>query len=284
MILLTLRLLKIYLRDKAAVFFSLLSSFIIVGLYILFLGDNFTTSFQNIENAHLLMDQWVMAGLLATTSVSTTIAVFSIMVNDSYTHISKDFYCTPVKKRVFIGGYLLAGFVVGMSLSVVTLVFTQIYILINGGTMFSFSTYCQILCVLFFNVLLNTSMMFFLSTFFQTNHAFSTASTIVGTLIGFLTGIYVPVGVLPSMVQWIVKLFPTSHGAALLRQVMMENTMNQALVHVPETMIIEMKNILGVTFELNQFTFTVLTHYLYMIFFTLLFCVGVFIQLKRKKS
>lgn len=42
------RILKLYFRDKTAVFFSLLSSFIIIGLYILFLGDTYTSEFNHI--------------------------------------------------------------------------------------------------------------------------------------------------------------------------------------------------------------------------------------------
>ena len=48
MIIFASRVLKIYLRDKTAVFFSLLSSFIIIGLYILFLGETYSSSFEQI--------------------------------------------------------------------------------------------------------------------------------------------------------------------------------------------------------------------------------------------
>jgi multidrug/hemolysin transport system permease protein len=35
----TVRNLKVFFRDKSSVFFSLLSAIIIIGLYVLFLGD-----------------------------------------------------------------------------------------------------------------------------------------------------------------------------------------------------------------------------------------------------
>jgi multidrug/hemolysin transport system permease protein len=37
--------LKIFFKDKSAVFFSLLAVFIIIGLYALFLGETWTDSF-----------------------------------------------------------------------------------------------------------------------------------------------------------------------------------------------------------------------------------------------
>lgn len=282
MILFSLRVLKLYFRDKTAVFFSLLSSFIIIGLYILFLGDTFTNSFPQIENIKLMMDQWVMAGLLATSSVSTTIAAFSIMVNDTAMNLSKDFYCTPVKKRNLVGGYFIAAFIIGLSLSLVTLLFAQIYILINGGSLFTFYTYLKIILILVVVVFMNASMMFFISSFFKTNNSFSTASTIVGTLIGFLTGIYVPIGSLPEMVQWIIKIFPTSQGVVLLRQVMMESTMSEAFVYVPEKIVLEIKEILGITFQVGDITLSMASHYIYLIVFTIIFFIGISIRFHKK--
>ena len=38
----TKRNLKVFFRDKPSVFFSLLAAFIIIGLYVLFLGDVWT--------------------------------------------------------------------------------------------------------------------------------------------------------------------------------------------------------------------------------------------------
>lgn len=48
--------LKLFFRDKSAVFFSLLAVFIIIGLYALFLGDVWTDSLSDLANARQLMD------------------------------------------------------------------------------------------------------------------------------------------------------------------------------------------------------------------------------------
>ncbi|MBN2850310.1 MAG: hypothetical protein JXK92_06585 [Erysipelotrichaceae bacterium] len=45
---LTLRNMKIFLRNKSEVFFSFLSVFIILGLYVLFLGDVQVRNIQSI--------------------------------------------------------------------------------------------------------------------------------------------------------------------------------------------------------------------------------------------
>ena len=274
MIIFASRVLKIYLRDKTAVFFSLLSSFIIIGLYILFLGETYSSSFEQIGNIHQLMDQWVMAGLLATTSVSTSVATLSVMVDDQYQKRQKDFYCTPIKKTALAGGYFMASLIISFFLSLITLFFAQIYILINKGSWFSFSVYMQIIVILLLTVLINSSMMFFISSFFKSNHAFSTATSIIGTLIGFLTGIYIPIGTLPEIIQWVIKIFPTSHGAVLLRQTMMNSTMNQSFQQLPQTAVVEFQNILGITYQFENITLTPICHYFYLIIFTIIFFIG----------
>ena len=90
--------LKLFFRDKSAVFFSLLAVFIIIGLYALFLGDVWTDSLSDLANARQLMDSWIMAGLLAVTSITTTMGAFGVMVDDRSKKIDKDFASSPIQK------------------------------------------------------------------------------------------------------------------------------------------------------------------------------------------
>ena len=55
MISFSLRNLKLFFKDRAAVFFSLLAVFILIGLYALFLGDVWTDSFPDVPNVRGLM-------------------------------------------------------------------------------------------------------------------------------------------------------------------------------------------------------------------------------------
>ena len=74
-------------------------------------------------------------------------------------------------------------------------------------------------------------------------NAFGTLSSLIGTLIGFLTGVYVPIGNLPEFIQNVIKIFPISHAAAALRQVMMAEAI--PLEHVP----VDTRIFMGVQFE-----------------------------------
>lgn len=218
-----IRNLKLFFRDKSSVFFSLLAVFVIIGLYVLFLGNMITSGLQWLgEGARFIMDSWIMAGLLAVTSLTTTMGAFGVMIEDRTKKVMKDFTASPVKRSALVGGYVLSAFIIGVIMSVVTFVLAEVYIVAYGGEVMSLAGILKVFGCILLCVLSSSAMVFFLVSFFKSNNAFATASTVIGTLVGFLTGIYIPVGQLPEAVQTVIRCFPVSHGGALLRQVMME--------------------------------------------------------------
>ena len=247
----TKRNLSVFFKDKASVFFSLLSVFIIIGLYALFLGDIMTAS-VDVPGARFLMDSWIMSGLLAVTSFTTTMGVFGFIVDDRAKKINKDFTVSPIKNRSIIGGYILSAMVVGVLLSVLALVFAEVYIMAYGGRMLSFIQAVKVFLLILLSTVANSSIVLFIVSFLKSNNAFATASTIIGTLIGFITGIYMPVGNFPEIVQWVIKLFPVSHAAVLFRQVMMETPISESFSGAPQAALAEFKNQLGITFEFGD--------------------------------
>ena len=83
LMILTGRHLKVYLRDRSAVFFSLLSAFIIIGLMAFFLGDMNVDAILEIAGpfvaaeeletlANHLVLAWTFAGILSINAVSVS--------------------------------------------------------------------------------------------------------------------------------------------------------------------------------------------------------------------
>lgn len=247
--------LKLFFRDKSAVFFSLLAVFIIIGLYALFLGDVWTGGMEGVTEVRVLMDTWIMAGLLAVTSVTTTMGAFGVMVDDKAKKISKDFASSPVGRVRLAGGYIVSSYTVGVIMTLVALVLVQIYILIEGGDFMGILPFMRVVGLVLLTALTNTALVLFLVSFFRSANAFATASTILGTLIGFVTGIYLPVGQLPDAVQWVVKLFPVSHAAVLFRQVMMAGPLETSFAGAPAAAADEFKELVGVTFKFGDTVF-----------------------------
>lgn len=279
-----IRNLKVFFKDKSAVFFSLLAVFIIIGLYALFLGDTFTEGFKDISGARYLMDSWIVAGLLAVTSVTTTMGAFEIMVQDKANKINKDFVASPINNRSIVGGYIFSAIIIGIIMSLVALVLSEIYIISNGGELMSGIVLIKVIGLIVLSTITNSSLVLFLVSFFKSSNAFSTASTIIGTLIGFLTGIYLPIGNLPDAVQWVIKCFPVSHAAALLRQVIMQAPLEASFGGAPAEAVTWFEQFMGVRFDFNGTIATPLVSILILVGTAAVFYVLSVINLSRKES
>ncbi|WNF38318.1 ABC transporter permease [Bacillaceae bacterium IKA-2] len=284
MITIAARNLKLFFRDKTTVFFSLLGVIIIIGLYVLFLGDMLISGMDEIENARFLLDSWIMAGLLAVTSITTTMGAFGIMVDDRANKIIKDFSSSPIKNRNLAGGYIVSAFVIGVIISLIALVFAEVYIVSNGGQFLSFLALMKVLGLILLSVLSSSSMVFFMVSFFKSQNAFATASTVIGTLIGFLTGIYIPIGSLPDTVQLAIKIFPVSHAGSLFRQVMMAEPMEVAFKDAPTESIENFNQSMGVVFNFGGYTTTMLTSVVILLATTALFYGLAILNISRKRK
>ena len=276
--------LKVFFRDKTAVFFSLLAVLIVLGLYIFFLGDVWVDSFPNIKGVKNLMNCWIIAGLIGVTSVSANMGAFGTMIEDKSKNKIKDFYVSPIKKSKIVGGYIISSFIVGSMMSVVTLIISQIYLVYSGVDVLNFKELTEVFLIILMTSLSNSAMILFIVSLFSSEKAFSTASTIVGTLIGFITGIYLPISMLPDSVQIIVKLFPTSHGISILRQIFMKKQMDISFADVPTNYINEFKESMGVVYYINDKLVSNTTSVFILIASTIIFFfLAVLILYKKKK-
>lgn len=276
--------LKVFFRDKTAVFFSLLAVLIVLGLYIFFLGDVWVDSFPNIKGVKNLMNCWIIAGLIGVTSVTANMGAFGTMIEDKSKNKIKDFYVSPIKKSKIVGGYIISSFIVGSMMSVVTLIMSQIYLVYSGVDVLNFKELTEVFLIILMTSLSNSAMILFIVSLFSSEKAFSTASTIVGTLIGFITGIYLPISMLPDSVQIIVKLFPTSHGISILRQIFMKKQIDISFADVPTNYINEFKESMGVVYYINDKLVSNTTSVFILIASTIIFfSLAVLILYKKKK-
>jgi multidrug/hemolysin transport system permease protein len=243
--------LKVFFRDRASVFFSLLAVLIILGLYILFLGDVMMQDFHGVPGAKALSDSWIMSGILAVISVTTVLGAFGTMVDDRAHKIIKDFSASPLSRGKLAGSYIVSSFVVGSAMTILAFALSEIYIVARGGTLLTLTQTAEVMGLILLSALSNTAMISFLVSFLKSQNAFGTASSLVGTLIGFLTGIYMPVGVLPEAMQAVVKVFPVSHAALLLRRIMMEAPMKAVFAGAPDAAVQSFRTQMGLSYSLG---------------------------------
>ena len=212
--------LLLFFRDKANVLFSLLAVFIIIGLYVLFLGNMMEASLHEAvgydsDKIAVVMASLTLAGMIAAASVTSCLGALNISVADKYS-AAKDFLTSPVSRGKLTLSYVLGSGVVGMIITLAALLLSETYIMANGGTAPVLIDCARLLLTAVLSVSCGNAIVFFIIVFIKSHSAFTALSTIIGTLIGFLMGIYIPIGQLPIGVQWIIKCFPMTHASSLL--------------------------------------------------------------------
>lgn len=276
--------LLIFFRDRSSVFFSLLSVFVIIGLYVLFLGDMLVSGMKEVPGARFLMDSWIMAGLLAVTPITTSLGAMSNIIVDKKYGMYKDFAVSPLKRSTITGGYVISGFFISLILTLTTFVLAELYIVMYGGEFLTTKAALKVLGLILFTTAYASIMMFYLVSWFKSVSAYSAASTITGTLIGFLTGIYIPIGSLPKAVQTAIKLFPPSHSAVLFRRIMMEQAEKVTFAGAPPQILEEFRLEMGVAFKAGDTIVSTYASFLYLLFFLILFFVLSLIKFAKKEA
>jgi len=262
----------IYFRDKIGVLFSLLSVLLIIALFVLFLGNSFVANHGgNIEGISQVVDNWIFAGILGVTTVTTTLGAYVVMVNDKVHHFYKDFYSTPIKKYRVVAGYALGAFVVGTIMSMIIFIVLISYNAVMGNHVMSALNMLKTTGVLLLSVLLNAFMIFFFTMFIKTNHAFAAISTVLGTLIGFMMGIYVPMGDLPSPIQTFIQFFPQSHTTILFRQLFTAGIAETTFSYIPAMYLQEFQEAMGVIYVINGHQLTMMDSVLVLAVTTVVF-------------
>lgn len=277
-----LRNLKVFYRDKSSVFFSMLAVLIIIVLYFAFLGDAWSAQYREIDDMKGIMDNWISAGLLSVASLTSTMGAFGVMVEDRSRRLTKDFYSSPLKRRDIAGGYVLSSFVVGILMSLLTLIVTQIYIIVSGGAFMGGAALIKTLGLILLCSASNTAFVLFIVSFFSSQGAFAGASTIIGTFIGFVAGIYMPVGTLPEGVRAVVKIFPVSHGAALMRQAVMEDKLVETFNGAPSGALDEFKQMMGINLSFEDYVVPALVSIAFLILSGVLFFMLALLNIYRR--
>lgn len=251
----------VYSRDRSNIFFSLLSMLIIIGLMVVFLGKMNADGVVNLlqefgeerdtiadrANAEQLIMLWTLAGIVVVNSITITLSMVGIMVEDEVHRKLSSFYVAPVKRGIFVLSYVLAAIVMGIIMCTLTVLVGEAYIMTTGGSLLPVAVLGEIFFYIVLNVFTSASMVFLIANFVHSQSAFGGLSTIIGTLVGFLAGIYLPMGMLPERVQNILKCFPLLHGCSFMREAFTGEILAKTFANYPEELITQYKEYMGIT-------------------------------------
>jgi len=255
MIALVKRNIKVYTRDRMAFFMSFLSVIILLVLYQVFLGelqvDGIKESMQ-MEDVSIQVQQmvnlWLISGLSTVVCMSGTLGVYSVMIKDKEDKITEDFRISMLSSWKLELSYVIAAVLLGFIISFVCC-FVGLLIFNGFGVfeIFSFMDVVKIIGILFFGCLLSSTLVLPFLSIIKSTSAFSTLSTIIGTIIGFLSGVYISIGSVDEFLAQIMTWFPLTQINSLLKSVLMDYSMNEVFKNASSEVISKYKESYGVT-------------------------------------
>jgi multidrug/hemolysin transport system permease protein len=248
----------LFFRDKANVFFSLLAVLIIIALYALFLGGVMEESLAEIpgitpdakDKIGVLASGIILSGMVAVTAVTASQGAMGVAVEDK-NGAGKDFSVSPAPREKTIFSYIIGSAVCSGIMTTVALALSIGYMMIIGGEMPSVTAFGKIALTLVLSVLCGNSMVYLISTCIRSVNAFTAFSVVLGTLIGFVMGIYIPIGQLPEGVGWVIRCFPMSHAASMFKIAIIGDELSASFA---EPAVSEMYEMFGVTFTYGDFS------------------------------
>lgn len=222
-----------FLRDKTAVFFSFLSVIILLVLYFAFIGENYVSELRRPEYAGFIDSGLIdylkvsnmMGGILVINTISLSLGIMGNVITD-LEHKSLDAYLvTPVKRYKIILSYFVSAIIVTVFFTTIMWGFTIVYLGILSGYWFPTSVVFITLALLSFFTLISASLMIYLVTLLKSVNAFGTLSGVLGTLVGFMCGIYMPLVIFAKGMQYVASLIPFTHMTILLKNVLLKEPM-----------------------------------------------------------
>lgn len=245
---------RLYFRDKTAVFMSLLTTGIIIVLYLLFLADVTTNSAQQAAQGATgmkeLMQSWLLAGIIVVISLTVTLAVLSTMIEDAVSNQLHALLITPITRTQLVIGYLLSAWLIAVLFSVGALLIAQGYFWLNDKPTVTWNGLLSAIGLIMLITFSSATFLFAITVLIRSRKSFSSMGTLVGTLSGFLLGIYIPIGQLPTFVQEITKFFPPTYGVAALRDVLMQPAIDITFADAPTFILDEFKETFGLQINL----------------------------------
>lgn len=214
-----------FLRDKAAVFFSLLSVLILLALYFLFIGEQYRSSIGNQIDDKIkifLSTSVIMGGVLVINTVSLSLGVMGNIINDQQLKKIDAFLVTPVKRFKIILAYYVTGIIITGILTWLMWGLTVLYVGIFSGYWYSFKTVLEVMLILLYFTFISSTLMICLTTLIKSVNAFGAMSGVLGTFIGFVSGIYIPIIVFEKPMKYVASIMPFTHMTIWLKNVILK--------------------------------------------------------------
>lgn len=216
---------KMFFKDKAMFFTSLITPIILLVLYATFLAKVYKDSFISSLPSGFTVDTSLINGTVGGQLVSSLLAVSCVtvafcsnllMVQDKISGARRDLTMTPAKSSTLSLGYFISSAAVTVIISVTALAAGLIYLAATGWYL-SFADVLLLLLDVILLVLFGTSLSSLINCNLSTNGQGSAVGTVVSSGYGFICGAYMPISSFGTGLQRVISFLPGTYGTSLLR-------------------------------------------------------------------
>lgn len=229
----------VFWRDRSTVFFSFLSTLILIALYFFFITNLYTDAMDVLGTETLtftltnkaknfIVYLQMMAGVLILNSISLATGVFSTIAKDFENHRVASFLLTPIKPSQLIVSYFITGLLVSFGFNILAWLISIMVIKIATGFWIAITTFLVSLIVLFITSLISCAFMLLITTLVKSSVAIGVINGTSGVFVGFLSGIYMPYINLGTTTERIGSLLPFSHLTIWLKQIVLGDAFFQS--------------------------------------------------------
>ena len=235
---LTKRNLLIYFKDKPAIVFSLLTSLIVLVLYLLFLKGTFEASLDSAlaeagelsslirsEDISLFVNIILLTGMMGSAMITVPYSCLTTIVKDRENRIDYDISATPVKRWQIILSYYTAAAISACVMTGALLTLGIIILSVNGGLLLGAAELLKAYGIVILGSVSATGIFMTIMIFFKTSQSASAFFGMLSAAAGFVIGAFIPISQFSEGVQTFCNLFPATHVTVAVRNTLMSGVM-----------------------------------------------------------
>lgn len=224
---LTIRNAKVFLKDNMAVFLSLLTQIIILGLFLLFIKSSYVDGINEalgelkdmVDKADIeaLVNSWMISGVIGTSVITATLSALSVMVSDKQEKIDFDYNASSVRPSAVVLSYFSGAVLCSLITSFTLLAVGLVFIASTGTFLLTAIDVITLIGLVLLGSVSSTLIMMICISFFKKDSTYSAFSVLISTLVGFIVGAYFPVSQLGETTQSLVNLVPGAQITGMMR-------------------------------------------------------------------
>ena len=246
--------LLLFFKDWQSILFSLLTSIIVLVLYLLFLKGTFVSAMQSAMEQYpgsasmvsetdidMFANLLLLTGILGSAMISVPFSCITTLVRDRASKVDYDILATPLKRGQIIFAYFVSAVLSSTLLTGFILAIGLVGISLQGDTHLNGIQLVKAFAVVALGSISASAIFMIIVLFFKTVSACEAFFGILSAASGFVIGAYIPISQFSNGVQTVCNLFPASQITIMLRNILLNGLLeniNRSLAGTDQGMFV----------------------------------------------